>query len=112
MIKADLTIIHVPENTSLRSILVLSIVTYIFNIGILASLYLLGDLMLHLVNKPPHQITAEAKLFVHLFLLATTASGGAASTGVLRGNLMHRCRKCGASIRDTRVTLQIEYCFF
>lgn len=60
MIKADLSIIHVPENTSLRSILVLSIVTYIFNIGILASLYLLGDLMLHLVNEAPHQITAEA----------------------------------------------------
>jgi hypothetical protein len=107
MIKADLTSIHVPENTSLRSKLVLSILTYIFNIGILASLYHLGDLMLHLVNETPHQMSAKVKLFVHLFLFATAASGSAASTGVLRGNLMQGCRKCGASIRDTRVTLRI-----
>jgi hypothetical protein len=110
-----LKIIHVPENTSLRSKLVLSTFTYILNLGILAILNLLGHFMLHLVNEAPYQTSAYAELFVHLFLLASTASGGAAPTRILRESLMLLLKvSCGrgASVRNARETLRVERCFF
>ena len=112
-IATDLKITHVPANTSLRSTLVLSIFTYLFNLCFLAIFNLLGHFMLHLVDEAPYQTSAQAELFVHLFLLAPTAPGGAATTRVLRRHLMlllKVCRGRGASVGNARETLWIERC--